>query len=117
MVRGNQPDPRYTRGRSTSGQRGSCHSTNGPSGNWSAPTQYQRQIGFVEHDAGEPDNTDWKGIAEHQREMLEEMYAMRESTKSSATIETQATKPKEEVYECENARGYKRADGNTYTTE
>ena len=73
MVRGNQTDPRYTRGRSTTGQRASCHSNNGRSGNWSVPTYYQRENGFAEHDGSESDNTDWKGIAEHQREMLEEM--------------------------------------------
>ena len=116
MVRGNQPDPRYTRGRSTSGQRGSCHSTNGRSGDWSAPTQYNRQNGFAEDDPAECDNNDWKGIAEHERQMLEEMYAMRESTKSSATIEMQATKSEEVMPESESARGYKRTDFGNYTT-
>ena len=66
MVCGTQPDPRYTRGRSTSRPRNNFNTSNSRGGNWTAPNQYQRQNGIAEPAGGEYDNTDWKGIAEHQ---------------------------------------------------
>ena len=121
MVRGNQPDPRYSRGRARGGQRGSYNNSNGRAGNWPNPNQYQRQEGTdgAEYtDGGEyTANTDWKSIAEQQRKMLEEMYAQCESANGSTTCETQANKPKEEVHEFETNRGYKRSDVTSYTTE
>ena len=126
MVRGNQPDPRFSRGRGRGGQRGGYNNSNGggpnrTGGNFFAPNQYQRQDGSdgAEYSTGVEytDNTDWKSIAEKQRKMLEEMYADCESANATSTSETQATKPKEEVHESETSRGFKRSDGTSYAGE